>query len=180
MMSKKTLLTLALITAFLISFQAAGFAINPEVGQDLRFGEAALRDKIKGGVNIYSQLAINRGIYDGAAAAFKQAAGEDPGIAEGYYNQGVAGAIRGEYDKALENFILAAELKPRFADVYYNLGLIYSMKGMYDAAIESFKKAAKLDARSAVIHNNLGVLYSQKGLYKMAIAEYLEAVKLDP
>jgi tetratricopeptide (TPR) repeat protein len=95
--------------------------------------------------------AVNQGVetaaredFDQAVSHFSEAIRLNPGLAEAYYNRGLAFGRKGALDEEIADYTDAIRLKPDFAGAYHNRGVAYEEKGEKSRAEEDFVQAERL------------------------------------
>ncbi len=110
---------------------------------------------------VYYKLGVasaNRGQFDEAIAAFREALEIKPDYVEARNNLGAALQSQGRIDEAMVQYRTALEIKPDYARVYYNLGTVLAGRGRFDEALAQFQRALELKPDDADAQNNLAWL----------------------
>ncbi|QYO66778.1 tetratricopeptide repeat protein [Leptolyngbya sp. 7M] len=141
-----------------------------------------------------------------AIAALNQAVKLDPGLADAYFNLGVAYAlvemrdqmnlenqpIPGDtdpkkksnsqiaFEKAADAFKKVVDEHPENHQAYFSLGLAYNKLNRDEQAAKAFRQAVKLNPEDAQYQIELGKILIKLAQYREAIAPLKKALELDP
>jgi tetratricopeptide (TPR) repeat protein len=121
-----------------------------------------------------------RGRFDEAAAAYREAIRIDPGFAEAYNNLGSVLGRQGRAEEAVVEIRKALEISPGLAAAHINLGIVLAMRGKTEEAAGHFAEALRLNPRDASTHFNLGILLMRQGRTADAIAHLEESLRIEP
>ena len=121
-----------------------------------------------------------KGEYDQALQAFREAIRLKPDDAMAWNNLGATYVKLQQYDQALQACREAIRLKPDYAWAWYNLGYTYDDLQQYDQAIQAYREAIRLKPDHVEAWSNLGVTYDKLQQYDQAIQAYREATRLKP
>ncbi|MBI4408638.1 MAG: tetratricopeptide repeat protein [Gemmatimonadetes bacterium] len=104
-------------------------------------------------------LAERQGDLDGAERFYRQAAEEDPNLAQAQKNLGDIAYRRGEHDEARDSYQRAIELAPELGDdVYAKMGNLYYRRQDREQALRCWRKALELNPNNEVVRNNVEVV----------------------
>ncbi|GAC1620283.1 MAG: hypothetical protein NVS4B5_12110 [Vulcanimicrobiaceae bacterium] len=127
------------------------------------------------------QLALERGDYAGALAAFEAAestATSPRALATLANKRGVALVRSGERQRGLAAFALALRHDPRCAPALTNLGNLLHEDGHTLDAIDYYVAATQADPTYALAHRNLGVACKALGRHDDAVRSLRTATRL--
>ncbi len=133
---------------------------------------------------------FDQGDYDGAIAAYSEAAYSTPNDPVIFNMRGQAYSRKGDYDRAIADHNQALRIHRykggtfQVGTAYFLRGYAYSGKGDYDSAIADYNEALK--SRYVGVYNldnniirqiyyNLGFAYDKKGQEDLAIENYKNA-----
>jgi predicted O-linked N-acetylglucosamine transferase (SPINDLY family) len=120
------------------------------------------------------------GRLDEAVAAYSQAIGRQPTMAEAHNNLANVFREQGKLDSAAASYSRAIGLKPGFAEAHSNLGDVLRLQNKLDEAASACATGVALNPALAEAHFHLGnVLLEQKN-FAAAVAAYTRAVRLKP
>jgi tetratricopeptide (TPR) repeat protein len=114
------------------------------------------------------------GELERAAAAYRQAIGLDPRLAEAHANLGAVLARLGRHDEAVQSYNRALTLDPRLNAARVNLGLAHYRVGALDAALDAFRSAHAADPSLLQVRQLLGLVLVETGKDDEAVP-HLEA-----
>jgi 2-polyprenyl-3-methyl-5-hydroxy-6-metoxy-1,4-benzoquinol methylase/tetratricopeptide (TPR) repeat protein len=100
--------------------------------------------KHAGCLHLLGGIAMQRGLFDEAAAYFRKAAESRPDIAMAHYNLGKALATAGRPDAAAAALTQALALDPDFAEGHKDLGVVLMAQGKFKPASACFARALEL------------------------------------
>ena len=118
----------------------------------------------------YSNLLVDLGRYDEAAAMIKRAHELDPLSSVIGVNVSVTYQRQNNHDASIENSLKLIELDPYFSGGYRSLGLSFLKQGRNAEAIANLEKAVELADRSSIALGELGYIYAATGKRAEAIA----------
>ncbi len=121
-----------------------------------------------------------KGEYDQAIQAWREAIRLKPDDAEAWHNLGVTYRNLQQHDQALQAYREAIRLKPDLAEAWNNLGNTYGKLQQNDQAIRALREAIRLQPDYALAWNNLGYTYHRLARYDQAIQACREAIRLKP
>src|SRR6516164_8071911 len=123
---------------------------------------------------------MGQGKFDEAVAAYRQAIGIRPDLAEAYSNLGNALFAQGKLDEAVAAYRRAIGIKPDLAEAHSNLGGGLAAQGKLDEAVAAYRRAIGIRPDFAEAHSNLGnALFGQHKLEE-AVAAYRQAISIKP
>lgn len=94
-----------------------------------------------------------------AERAYRQAAEEDPGLAQAHRNLGDMAQRRGAVQEAIEHYRRATEADPRIGDeTYVRLADLHYKRNERDQAVRCWRKAVELNPGNEVARNHLEVV----------------------
>lgn len=103
-------------------------------------------------------IAERRGDFTTAERNYRQAAEEDPSLAQAHKNLGDLAYRRGSYDAALDHYNRVIQLAPKLGDdVYTRLGNLYYRQMERERALECWEAALRINPKNRVVRNNLEV-----------------------
>jgi tetratricopeptide (TPR) repeat protein len=114
--------------------------------------------------------------YDLAIRLMDKAVKINPGLAEPYYNRGLAYREKGDYKMAIGDYSRAIEINLGYVEAYNNRGLAYSENGECEKAIEDYNRAIEISSDFAEAYYNRGNIYYKKEDYEKAIEDYNRAI----
>lgn len=120
----------------------------------------------------------DRGRYEEAEAACREAIAANPREYGGHENLGYLHYLRGNYDAAIAEFERVAELAPDHAPTYNYLGALYYFLERWKEATAMFEKSFSL-GKSYYACSNLGTLYYMEGRFDDAARMYEWAWEYD-
>jgi tetratricopeptide (TPR) repeat protein len=120
----------------------------------------------------------DKGQFDAAIAAYKEAIRIKKDYAEAHYNLGNALHEKGRLDEAIAEYKEAIRTKKDYAGAHCNLGYTLHEKGRLDEAITEYREAIQIKKDDARFLYNLGIALRDKGQMDGAIAEYREAIRI--
>ena len=123
---------------------------------------------------------LERGQYDEAVTALREAAAAEPGSADAHNALGAALEQTRELAEARVHYERAVALEPDLAVARRNLGALLGRLGEIDAAIEHLEAAVRLDPGQAEPHFTLGVALEAQGRNRDAVAAFQSAIARDP
>jgi tetratricopeptide (TPR) repeat protein len=126
------------------------------------------------------ERAFNATDLDEQVRHYSEAIQLDPGLAEAFYNRGIARDEKGDLDRAVEDYSQAIRLRPDFADAFYNRGEAREAKGDWGGALDDYSAAIRLNPSDAMACNNRGLIRYQIGEVEAAIADYSRSIDLRP
>ena len=122
----------------------------------------------------------DRGEYEQAAQAYRQAIAEQPDDDSAYLNLGsVLGRMR-HYEEAERVLRKARELNPAVAATHSNLGTVFLQTGRLDLAAESLERAAELDRDHRPAWENLLRLSTERDDWQGGVRACRELLRIDP
>jgi Flp pilus assembly protein TadD len=130
---------------------------------------------------------FQRGYFDQAETAFRQALRDDPSSAEACYGLGSVYLKQEKTGDARENFERAVKLSPSYPDTlpnaWNNLGLLATREGHMDEAVAHFQNALRVSPDYWIALENLGNAYRLQKRWDEArktLARALAARPQDP
>jgi tetratricopeptide (TPR) repeat protein len=112
-----------------------------------------------------------------AATTLHRLVKNDPRLAPGLNNLGVALERKGYWPLAVLRYEDTLEIDPHLAAAHCNLGAIQAGSGPPDEAIGHYRQALRIDPDCARAHYLLGVALVAKGRYEEADEDYPESMK---
>jgi tetratricopeptide (TPR) repeat protein len=114
-----------------------------------------------------------------AEQLFREALGQDAGLADAHYGLSLVMLARNELDSALRHAQFAVNLgaAPRFSA---QLGLCQLTLGNHTRAKESLVQATRLDPHDKASWNNLGIVRRAIGQFAAARVAFSRALEIDP
>jgi len=104
-------------------------------------------------------IAERRGNFAEAEQAYRQAAGEDPALAQPHKCLGDLAYKQKLWDDALDHYERAARVAPELGDdLYTKLGNLYYKRNEREKALEAWRKALELNPGNHVVRNNIEVV----------------------
>jgi SAM-dependent methyltransferase/tetratricopeptide (TPR) repeat protein len=97
-----------------------------------------------GSLHLLGRIAMQRGLFEEAAAQFRKAAEARPGLPIGHHSLGEALAAAGRPEDAAAAFARALALKPDFAEAQKDLGVVLMAQGKFKPASACFARALEL------------------------------------
>ena len=122
---------------------------------------------------------LQRGAYNQAANAFKQALARDPNYFEAQYNLGLTYLQWGNNAQAVVELKKALYLQPKNSIVWSSLAVAYDNQSESDDAMEALTQAVTYDPDNTTARMNLAAMYANAKNMPQAIAQYRELVKMD-
>lgn len=123
---------------------------------------------------------INRGEYDGAAAALSRALSLSPGSALTLNLLGICRFQQKNYPAARSLFERSAAADPTYAQAYNNLAGVHFVQGEYERSEATFKKALEIKPNLVSALYSLGNLYLAGGRTEEGMSFLARAIALDP
>ncbi|MDD5712819.1 MAG: tetratricopeptide repeat protein [Smithellaceae bacterium] len=123
---------------------------------------------------------MNSEDYNGALAAFENAARANPESPWAFIDKGWAYNSLGYYDQALKEFDRAAALDPKNLWIYVNRGHSYNSQGDYRHGLIEENKAIEFDPNVAWAYIDRGWSYTGLGNFAQALVDLNRAEQLDP
>jgi tetratricopeptide (TPR) repeat protein len=124
--------------------------VKEEVEQEIEKEEAVIKRKSADDYNNLGVSYKNKGKYDEAIVAYKQAIKINPDYGEAYNNLGSAYSELGMYKEAVGSYKKATNLiKPNHAGAHYNLGFAHLMLEDDDSALREYKILKTLNPEMA-------------------------------
>ena len=164
--------------------RAVGLAVLPIVASLLAGTEAAQdRDGQWNSCVVddeHSKLSArpNPDLVIGACSAIIQSSQESTGgLAQVFFNRGVAYGGKREYDRAIQDLDEAIKLDSNYTRALVIRGNVYQNKGEHDRAIRDYDKAIRLEPDNATAFNNRGFAYNAKREYDRAIQDFDQAIE---
>ena len=112
----------------------------------------------------------NRGQYDEAEKALRQAIEADSSGAEAPYELAVLYNKQGRPEEAESSLMRALGLNPAYKEAWNELGGLYTEAGRHDEADRALRRALEIDSNYAEAYYNLSRLLSAQGQAKEATA----------
>ncbi|MBD2347060.1 tetratricopeptide repeat protein [Anabaena subtropica] len=122
----------------------------------------------------------NRGDWQGAENAFRQALQREPNLAMARKYLGNVFLMQNRLDVAVQEYGEAIRLNPNLGEAYYNLGLALQQQGKKAGAITAYRQALVIEPTRVESYYNLGLVLYEQGLIQEAIAAYQDAINLEP
>ena len=107
-------------------------------------------------------MALNRGRYDMALAAFNRVVREAPEFAEGWNRRATIHYLMGSYAASVRDVERTLALEPRHFGALSGLGLINMRLGHDDRAIQAFRRALKVNPHLTGAKANLEGLLGER------------------
>ena len=123
---------------------------------------------------------LEKGEYNEAIAALKEAISINPNNEVAYNNLGIAYYDTEQYEDAITAFKESVSLNPNDVGVHNGLGLSYYNIEKYDDAITAFREAVSLNPEIKYLHNNLGWAYFKIKQFSDAKKAVEKALEIDP
>ncbi len=127
---------------------------------------------------------FERGYFEPAEAAFRQALRNAPGSAEAEYGVGSVYLTQGEAGKARESFERTVKMNAAYPDTlpnaWNNLGLLDTREGRMDEAVAHFQKALRISPEYWIALENLGNVYRLQRRWAEARATLEQALAARP
>ena len=114
-----------------------------------------------------------------AAAAYRNAIGLSPELADAHFNLGNVLRSLGELRGSAQHFRQALRCNQQYAPAWYNLADVHDDLGETADAIACLKRAIALVPDYADAHFNLAVLYESAGQLKAAARHWTRYLALD-
>ncbi|MBC7864611.1 MAG: tetratricopeptide repeat protein [Bacteroidia bacterium] len=147
-------------------------------------------------LNQMSKFCWRKGLNDSALRFAQQAKSLaekihfEKGVANSYYNEGLAYQNIGNYAEALRSYFASLKIRERTTDLtgvaacYNTIGIIYWYEKNYEPALESLALSLKIKqqigdhAGIANVYNNIGNVYHDKGNYIEALVNYMASLEI--
>mgnify|MGYP001569684171 CR=1 FL=1 len=123
---------------------------------------------------------MNTENYEGALAAFNNAAEANPQNSWAYIDKGWALNSLGDFYQALKEFNRAADLDPPNPWIYVNRGMSYNSLGDYRQGLLDAEEAIKLDANISWAYIERGWAYLGLGNFSQSLTDLNKAAQLEP
>lgn len=124
--------------------------------------------------------AMTSGSFDQAIESYARVTRLQPGLAEGFFNLGLAEEQAGRLDEAKSALERAVTLKPGLRGAHLFLGTIAYKRDQFQDAEKDFLAETRIDPRSAKAFMWLGVSRLAEERPEAAIAPLDKAYELDP
>jgi tetratricopeptide (TPR) repeat protein len=124
--------------------------------------------------------AQQRGEWERAADAYRQAIEAEPQYAEAHANLGAVLARLGEYDQAVLSYNRALRINPRLNAARLNLGLAHYRAGALTAAVEALAAAYAADPSLLQARQLLGLVLVETGKDAEAIPHLEASAQAEP
>jgi tetratricopeptide (TPR) repeat protein len=121
-----------------------------------------------------------KGDLEGALAAYRQAAAEDPKSSLALADVGALLSMKGQAAEAKEDYEAALKLNPREGVALMGLGELHAAKGENDDAMAAMGQAIEIDPQNANFRRVRSVTYLGMGRLKDAEADAQKSIELDP
>jgi len=121
-----------------------------------------------------------QGKLDDAVAAYRQAIGINPDLAEAHANLGNALKDQSKLDDSIAAHRQAIRIRPEFAEAHYNLGNALHAQGKLNEAVVAHRDAIRIRSDFAEAHSNLGNALRDLGELDAAVAACRQAIRLRP
>ncbi|HJZ99998.1 MAG TPA: tetratricopeptide repeat protein, partial [Candidatus Solibacter sp.] len=125
-------------------------------------------------------ILLDRRDFAGAAAAFHEAARQDPRDFDSRYNLALSLANAGKVKEGIAEVRRLILDKPGWALPFFGLGHMYVLAGEPRQAEQALQTALRLDPTMYRAHFELGKLLDERGDIEGAIEAYQGAVKASP
>lgn len=125
-------------------------------------------------------VAFHRERFTDAAKHLEKLTELMPGVAEAWFNLGVARQQLGQVRPAIEAYLTAVEIEPSLKQAHANLGYLHHQRGDGEAARQAYVEALNLDPQMAETMWNLAVLLDQQGHESEAAVCFEQLTRLAP
>lgn len=125
-------------------------------------------------------VAAQKGRFDEAVEAYRQALGKNPSLPEAHYSIGTALIREADFDSALREFDAELTLNPSHAGALYHKAYILLARRQTDEAVELLNQVVRLDRDYADAYYQLGKVQLEQGQLLLAQANLETAAHLKP
>ena len=186
---KKLLLLFILILPISLLGQQQTDSLKSLLNEISGYAKAAVLNQLSAAYN--EEDSVQSIYYANQALSLSIRSGNQPQIANSYFNIGECLYYFDEFEKALPNYTKALQIfiewddKVKIGKTLNSIGLVHYFLGQYDLALERQIEAIKCLELSdnkdelANVYSNTGMVYSRLGNYNMAIQNYREAAQLN-
>ena len=155
--------------------------------RDLEAAESAL-EKLAEGVqhraaeqaSLRGEIAFHRSCDDDAAAAFREALEDVPGLASAHYGMSLLLAAKGEFEDGARHAQFALAANPKEPRYLAQVGYCHVCIGNFQAAENPLRRATLSTSKNRFLWNNLGIVLRAKGEAAEARECFERALALDP
>lgn len=116
---------------------------------------------------------------ESAVEYLKKSVDQEPNLAEGHADLGLAYGLLGNHTVGLYSIRTALKLEPQNARAFRNRAVIYRMKNELEEAIRWLQQAILAKPNDPQYHRELGDIYMEVGRYTDAETEFRNFITLD-